>query len=81
MKITMQDLREAKRVNRYVVEKPSAFYLNRIGDDLKKPSVVLRSGTVVEVVKVYRRGRAALLRYVDRSGKTWWSWTHATEYE
>ena len=81
--ITQADLREALRLGYWTVEKDSAFYIKRYYDsgDLKRPSVVVKAGTVVHVNKVYRRGRAALLCYIDRSGKVWWSWTHATEYE
>jgi hypothetical protein len=82
MKITMQDLRNAKRLGRWQIEKDSMFYLRRNdADDLFKPGVVIKSGTVAEVVKIHRRGRCALLKYTDRTGKVWWSWTHATEYE
>lgn len=77
----MQDLRDAKRLGRWQIEKDSLFFLNRYGDDLKRPGVVIKSGTVVEVEKLYRRGRCAMLKYTDRTGKVWWSWTHATEYE
>ena len=80
-KITMQDLREAKERGEWTLKRDSLFYLRRYGDDLKRPGVVIKAGTVVAVEKVYRRGRAALLRYVDITGKVWWSWTHAQEYE
>ena len=82
-KITMQDLRDAKRLGRWQLEEDSMFYLRRgnESDDLFKPGVVIKEGTVVEVEKLYRRGRCALLKYTDRSGKVWWSWTHASEYE
>ena len=82
-KITMAELRDALKANQWTIEKDSAFYLKHYQDtgELKKPMVVIKSGTVVGVEKVYRRGRAALLRYTDTSGKIWWSWTHASEYE
>ena len=79
----MQDLRAAKQCGHWILQRDSAFYLQRHNDtnDLKQPTVVIKSGTVVEVEKLYRRGRAAMLRYTDRSGKVWWSWTHASEFE
>jgi hypothetical protein len=77
----MQDLRDAKRLGRWQIEKDSLFFIHNYGGELKRPGVVIKSGTVVEVEKLYRRGRCALLKYTDRSGKVWWSWTHASEYE
>ena len=77
----MQNLRDAKRLGRWQIEKDSLFFLRNYGDELKHPGVVIKSGTVVEVEKLYRRGRCALLKYTDRTGKVWWSWTHASEYE
>jgi hypothetical protein len=81
--ITMQDLRTALKCDRWKLEKDTAFHLKRYNDTgtLRPPRVVIKAGTVVGVEKVYRRGRAALLRYTDRTGKVWWSWTHAGEYE
>lgn len=81
--VTQADLRKAHRLGFWTIDKPSAFYLVRghLTGLLGKPSVVVKAGTTVHVAKVYRRGRAALLSYIDRSGKVWWSWTHATEYE
>ncbi len=83
MKVTQSDLREAKQRGTWILSKDSEFYIKRLreSDYLKRPAVVIKEGTIVHVEKVWRRGRAALLRYVDRSGKTWWSWTHATEFE
>ena len=80
-KITMGELREALRAGEWRMDKASMFFLNQYDGVLKKPTVVIKAGTVVTVVKVYRRGRAALLRYTDRTGKDWWSWAHASEYE
>ena len=77
----MQDLRNAKRLGRWQLENKHEFYLNRYGDDLKRPGVAIKAGTVVEVEKLYRRGRCAMLKYTDVTGQVWWSWTHATEYE
>lgn len=81
--ITQSDLRQAKAVGVWILDKDSAFYLKRWrpGDELRAPKMVLKRDVLVNVEKVYRRGRAALLRYTDRSGKVWWSWIHATEYE
>lgn len=78
MKVTMQQLREANRLGRYQLPEPQAFYLNKYGDELKRPMVTVNAGVVVEVVKVYRRGRAAMLKYTDKTGKEWWSWEHAS---
>ena len=80
-KITMQELRDAKQRGKWKIEKDSMFFLHRYADALKRPSVVIKSGTTVDVEKLYRRGRCALLKYTDRSGKVWWSWTHASEFE
>ena len=81
MKITMQQLRDAKKVGKWKLLRDVMFYLNRYGDQLVKPTVVIKSGTVVEVESIYRRGRCALLKYTDITGKVWWSWTHASEFE
>lgn len=75
----MQQLRDALADNRWTLDKDALFYLyRRRNDDLRKPTVVIRKGTIVNVEKVYRRGRAALLKYTDRTGKVWWAWTHAS---
>ena len=81
--VTQEDLRRAHRAGVWMVEKPSAFFLNcgRLTGDLFGPRITLKPRTFVFVSKVYRRGRAALLCYIDKSGKVWWSWTHATVYE
>jgi hypothetical protein len=81
--ITQGDLRVADRTGVWTLERDALFYLRRYHDtdQLKGPGMVLKAGTHVHVEKVYRRGRAALLCYIDRTGKVWWSWTHATEYE
>ena len=81
--ITQADLREALRLGYWTIERNSEFYIKRyyISGELKRPGMVLKAGTLVHVNKVYRRGRAALLCYIDTSGKVWWSWTHATQYE
>ncbi len=81
IKITMQELRDAKKSGQWTLERAQLFFINRYGDFLKRPGVVIKAGTVVDVVKLYRRGRCALLKYTDRTGKIWWSWTHASEYE
>jgi hypothetical protein len=81
-RITMAELREALKAGKWTLERDSMFFLRRGSQDhLYRPSVVIKADVDVEVEKVYRRGRCALLKYVDRTGKTWWSWTHATEYE
>jgi len=82
-KTTQADLRKAKYDGVWKLEKDSAFYSKRYRDteNLKSPLMVLPSGTVVHVEKVYRRGRAALLCHIDQNGNVWWSWTHASEYE
>lgn len=80
-KITMQELRDAKQSGHWRLERASMFYLRRYGDELRKPTVVIKEGTTVDVEKLYRRGRCALLKYTDHTGKVWWSWTHASEYE
>jgi hypothetical protein len=76
---TREELQAALKAGRWTLRKDSLFYLFRIGskDQLFKPTAVLRGGTEVGVVKLYRGGQAALLRYVDRAGREWWSWTHA----
>lgn len=80
-KITMQELRNAMRLGRWQLEQDAMFYSRRVGDNLKRPEIVIKSGVVVEVLEIYRRGRAALLRHVDASGQAWLSWTHASHYE
>lgn len=81
-KVTQADLRDAKKAGVWILRNDSMFYLNRReNDDLKRPGMVIKAWTPVHVEKVSRRGRAALLCYIDRSGKVWWSWTHATELE
>lgn len=78
----MHDLRLAHKRGYLTLEKASAFKMKRYyggSDDLYGPQMVLKAGTVVHVVKVYRRGRAALLQYIDTTGKVWWSWTHAKD--
>ena len=78
--VTRDSLVAARKSGVWTLRKDSEFYLRRReDDDLKRPGMVLKAGTVVHVHKVYRRGRAALLCYIDRTGKVWWSWTHATE--
>jgi hypothetical protein len=81
--ISQEDLRNAKKVGVWTLKKDTQFRLKRNyeTDDLKMPCVVIKEGTVVHVDKVYCRGRAALLCYIDRTGKVWWSWTHASIYE
>lgn len=83
IEVTQEQLRNAREAGVWTVDKDSAFYMHRSPDSsfLRRPSVVVKAGTVVHVHKVYRRGRAALLCYMDRTGKVWWSWTHATKYE
>ncbi len=81
--ITQQDLRDARKAGVWQLWKDAQFRItrHRDTDDLKPPSVVIKAGTFVYVEKVYRKGRAALLCYIDKTGKVWWSWTHATVYE
>lgn len=63
--------------------RPRAFYLRRcsVTDELRPPQMIVKKGTTVFVKKVWRRGRAALVCYLDRTGKAWWAWIHATEFE
>ena len=79
MKVLLQeDLQTAYVARRWALPKNTRFHLRRwSSDELRGPCAVLRAGTLVGVVKLYRRGQAALLSYTDRSGKIWWSWTHA----
>lgn len=78
--MTPDELRAAKKTGALVLQKTTLFYLwRRAGDDqLKRPRVLIRAGTLVAVEKVCQRGAAALLKYTDRSGKVWWSWMHST---
>lgn len=81
-KVTMQDLRDAYKSGWAITDKDRMFFLRqRSNGDCHGPTVILKRGTKVKVEKIYRRGRAALLQYTDRSGKVWRSWTHATEFE
>lgn len=83
MKTTMAHLRNAKRLGRIQLQKDSMFYQRRYSDSgqLRKPTIVVEAGVVVEVEKLYRRGRAALLKHTDSTGVVWWSWTHAEVFE
>lgn len=83
MKVTMLNLRNAKRLGRMQLTKSSMFYQRRSSDSgrLRGQTIIVEAGRVVEVEKLYRRGRAALLKHTDAGGTVWWSWTHATEFE
>ncbi len=77
MSVTKTQLQWAHKIGQWMLKKDTEFYIRRLSDDrLVRPAVVLKSGTVVEVIKLYRKGEAALLKYTDKSGKIWWSWTH-----
>jgi len=77
--IKEEDLRRAKELGHWTLDNDSQFRLRRHydTDSLHPPNLILKAGTVVHVVKVYRRGQAALLSHIDANGTVWWSWTHA----
>lgn len=76
---TPDDLLKAKLHGTFTLTNDTLFFLNRNieSGDLKAPVVIIKENTVVFVHKTYRKGRAALLCYIDKSGKVWWSWKHA----